>query len=171
MRVLGIDPGLNATGWAVLERTRGRSALIASGVVRTQSKEPMVVRLCRIHAGVASVISEHAPEGAAIEQIFQHRSSESALRLGHARGVALLALGQGGLEVGEYNPSTIKKSVAGNGRAGKPEIQRLVAALLGLTRPLPADASDAAAIALTHLARAGLQARLDALGVKAGMRR
>ena len=75
----------------------------------------------------------------------------------------MVALHQGGLAIGEYNPGTIKKSVAGNGRAGKPEIQRLVAALLGLDKPLPQDASDAAAIALTHLARAGLQARLNAI--------
>ena len=165
MRVLGIDPGLNATGWAVLDRLRGRNRLVASGVVRTSSKAPMAQRLGIIHAGVTAVINQHQPAGAAIEQVFQHRSSESALRLGHARGVALVALHQGGLVVGEYNPGTIKKSVAGNGRAGKPEIQRLVAALLGLEKPLAQDASDAAAIALTHLARAGLQARLDALAV------
>ncbi|HCH65242.1 MAG: crossover junction endodeoxyribonuclease RuvC [Deltaproteobacteria bacterium] len=168
MRVLGIDPGLNATGWAVLDRLRGRNRLVASGVVRTSSKAPMAQRLGSIHAGVSAVIAQHQPEGAAIEQVFQHRSAESALRLGHARGVALVALHQGGLSVGEYNPSTIKKSVAGNGRAGKPEIQRLVAALLGLEKPLPQDASDAAAIALTHLARAGLQARLDALAAAGG---
>jgi len=170
MRVLGIDPGLNATGWAVLERRRGRNALIAAGVVRTRSSAPMADRLRCIHEGVSTVISAHAPEGAAIEQIFQHRSSESALRLGHARGVALLALSLSGLAVGEYNPSTIKKSVAGNGRAGKSEVQRLVCALLGLPKPLPQDASDAAAIALTHLARAGLQARLDAIAAAAGGR-
>jgi crossover junction endodeoxyribonuclease RuvC len=85
--------------------------------------------------------------------------------------VALLALGLAGLEVGEYNPSTIKKSVAGNGRAGKPEVQKLVCALLGLSEPLPADASDAAAIALTHMARAGIQARLAELGKRSGSRR
>lgn len=163
MRVLGIDPGLNATGWAVLERLRGRNRLVASGVVRTTTKASMAERLGLIHAGVAAVIAQHQPEGAAIEQVFQHKSSESALRLGHARGVAMVALHQGGLAIGEYNPGTIKKSVAGNGRAGKPEIQRLVAALLGLDKPLPQDASDAAAIALTHLARAGLQARLNAI--------
>lgn len=167
MRVLGIDPGLNATGWAVLERARGRSRLVAAGVVRTQARWPMAERLHTIHGGVVAAIEAHAPEGAAIEQIFQHRSSESALRLGHARGVAMLALHAAGLAVGEYNPSTIKKSVAGSGRAGKPEVQRLVMALLGLREPLAADASDAAAIALTHLARAGLQARLAALGVQA----
>ena len=168
MRVLGIDPGLNATGWAVLDRLRGRNQLVASGVVRTSSKAPMAHRLGLIHQGVSAVIARHQPEGAAIEQVFQHRSAESALRLGHARGVAMVALQQGGLSIGEYNPGTIKKSVAGNGRAGKPEIQRLVAALLGLEKPLPQDASDAAAIALTHLARAGLQARLDAIAAAGG---
>jgi crossover junction endodeoxyribonuclease RuvC len=168
MRVLGIDPGLNATGWAVLERQRGRNHLIAAGVVRTSTASPMAERLARIHSGISAVIAEHQPEGAAIEQIFQHRSAESALRLGHARGVALVALHQGGMAVGEYNPGTIKKSVAGSGRAGKPEVQKLVAALLGLAKPLPADAADAAAIALTHLARAGLQAKLSALAAVGG---
>jgi crossover junction endodeoxyribonuclease RuvC len=128
----------------------------------------MAERLGLIHKGVSEVIARHQPEGAAIEQIFQYRSAESALRLGHARGVAMVALHQGGLSIGEYNPGTIKKSVAGNGRAGKPEIQRLVAALLGLEKPLPQDASDAAAIALTHLARAGLQARLKAIAAAGG---
>lgn len=161
--MIGVDPGLNATGWAVLERSRGRHTLLASGVVRTKANEPMAERLFRIHTGLHAVLTEHSPTAAAIEQIFQHRSAESALRLGHARGVALLALRAAGLPVGEYNPSTIKKSVAGNGRARKPEVQRLVVALLGLPKPLAADASDAAAIALTHLARAGLDARLAQL--------
>ena len=163
MRVIGVDPGLNATGWAVLERARGRHNLLAHGVVRTKASQPMADRLFRIHSGLQAALQEHAPTAAAIEQIFQHRSAESALRLGHARGVALLALRAEGLSVGEYNPSTIKKSVAGSGRAGKPEVQRLVVALLGLSKPLAADASDAAAIALTHLARAGLEARLTGL--------
>lgn len=109
------------------------------------------------------MLALHSPSEGAIEQIFQYRSAESALRLGHARGVALLALRGAELSIGEYNPSTIKKSVAGSGRAGKPEVQRLVMALLGLDKPLPKDASDAAAIALTHLARAGLKARLASI--------
>ena len=168
MRVIGVDPGLNATGWAVLERSRGRHALLAHGVVRTKPSSEMAERLWQIHCGLEAALREHSPTEAAIEQIFQHRSSESALRLGHARGVALLALRAAGLSVGEYNPSTIKKSVAGNGRAGKPEVQRLVMALLGLSKPLASDASDAAAIALTHLARAGLAARLAQLKKRGG---
>lgn len=163
MRVLGVDPGLTATGWAVLERSSGRHRLVASGTLRTRSSEPMGERLQHVHKGLCQAISEHHPDSAAIEQIFQHKSAESALRLGHARGVALLALVSRGLEVGEYNPGTIKKTVAGSGRAGKPELQRLVQALLGLDKPLPRDANDAAAIALTHLAQARLQRRLAAI--------
>ena len=167
MRVIGVDPGLTATGWAVLERARGRHILLAHGVVRTKASSPMAERLHRIHAGLLEVLAQHSPSSSAIEQIFQYRSAESALRLGHARGVALLALRSAELPIGEYNPSTIKKSVAGNGRAGKPEVQRLVMALLGLDKPLAKDASDAAAIALTHLARAGIDARLATLQSRA----
>ncbi len=151
-RVLGVDPGSTATGWAVLERQRGRYLLVAHGVIRTSADDPIPQRLCRIHAGLQAVLIEHRPALAAIEIIFQHRSSESALRLGQARGVALLALGQAGLDVGEYNPMTVKKSVAGHGGAGKPEVQRVVQRLLGLPQPLAADAADAVAIAITHLA-------------------
>ncbi len=163
MRVIGIDPGLNATGWAVIDRAKGRQSLVAAGVVRTRAEDPMAERLQTIHQGLLVVLATHQPEGAAIEQIFQHHSAESALRLGHARGVALLALASAGLQVGEYNPSTIKKSVAGSGRAGKAEVQKLVAMLLSVSERLPADAADAAAIAMTHLARAGLEQRLQGL--------
>lgn len=167
MRVLGIDPGSTATGWAVLDRSKGRYQLVEAGVIRTSSKQPVPARLAAIHAGITAQIRLHKPDSAAIEAIFKHRSAESAIRLGQARGVALLALAQASLEIGEYNPMTVKKTVAGHGGAGKTELQRLVQRLLGLEAALAQDASDAAAIAMTHHATAGLRKRAEAFAARA----
>lgn len=152
VRVLGIDPGSNATGYALVERVGSRFRLEEARVIRTPRGESLARRLLCIHAGLTEAIARLDPDGASIEAIFQHRSSESALRLGHARGVALLAIAQAGLEVTEYNAATVKKVVGGHGRASKPAMVRMVSRLLGLDAPLPADAADAAAIAMTHLA-------------------
>jgi crossover junction endodeoxyribonuclease RuvC len=158
--ILGIDPGSNATGYAAVQRVRGRFHLVEAGVIRTQAGQDMGQRLARIHAGIAEVIARVQPDAAAIEAIFKHKSSESALRLGHARGVAMLALAQAGLEIGEYNPMTVKKTIGGHGRAGKPEMVRVVTRLLGQEKPLASDAADAAAIAMTHLGRVAFNSRL-----------
>ena len=165
MRCIGVDPGSINTGWAVIQQERGQFVLIDSGVVRTQASAPVPERLLAIHAGLSAVLRVHAVELASVEQIFTHKSSESALRLGQARGVALLCLAQAGLSVGEYNPMTIKKSVAGHGGASKEQMQRLVQRLLGLEAPLAKDATDAAGIAMTHLLHHAFQSRLDGLGV------
>lgn len=161
MRVFGIDPGSNNTGYAVVERLGGRYALIAAGVVRTRAEDPMEQRLKRIFDGLIAELTMHQPQEVAIEAIFKHRSSESALRLGQARGVALLAAAQRGLAVSEYNPMTVKKTVGGYGKADKAQVARLVARLVGSDEPLAADASDAVAIAITHLAQSPLQALLN----------
>jgi crossover junction endodeoxyribonuclease RuvC len=158
--VLGIDPGSQATGYAVVRRSQGRFELLEAGVIRTRSKDPIPERLATIHAGLVEVIQRTRPESAGIEAIFKYKSSESALRLGQARGVALLAAAQAGLEISDYNAMTVKKTVGGHGRAGKPEMIRIVARLLGLAEPLPSDASDAAAIAMTHLLQSAFKARL-----------
>ena len=151
MRVFGIDPGSTATGFAVVDRSSGRFRLIDAGVIRTKSGTPVPERLAAIHAGLTERLAEHAVDCVAIEAIFRHRSSESALRLGQARGVALLAAAQAGHAVHEYNAMTVKKTVGGHGRAGKPEVARVVTRLLGADHGLASDASDAAAIAITHL--------------------
>ena len=158
MRVFGIDPGSVATGFAVLRRVQGRYILDEAGVIRTRSTEPIPERLHAIHSGLAAALAKWSPDCVAIEAIFRHRSSESALRLGQARGVALLAAAQAGLAVSEYNAMTVKKTIGGHGRAGKPEMQLLVARLLGLDAQLPTDATDAVAIAMTHLGHAHLLA-------------
>lgn len=150
MLVFGIDPGSVATGFAAVRRRSGRFQLEGHGVIRTRSSDPIPERLRAIHEQIAEALARFEPDEVAIEAIFRHRSSESAIRLGQARGVALLAAAQAGLPITDYNPSTVKKTIGGHGRAGKPEMIRLAARLLGLSDPLPSDASDAAAIAMTH---------------------
>lgn len=154
MLVLGIDPGSNTTGYGLVDRARGRYTLVQAGVVRTDPKAPIPDRLRRIYEGLSEVIQREQPQVAAIEAIFRHKSSESALRLGQARGVALLACAVAGLEVHEYNNMTVKKTVSGDGRADKEQLARVVRMLLGSGENLPADATDALAIAMTHLAHA-----------------
>jgi crossover junction endodeoxyribonuclease RuvC len=163
MLVLGIDPGSNSTGWGVVRLDRGRYTFVDAGCVRTRSEDPMAGRLVIIHTGVAEVLAKHRPDTVAIEEIFSHRSSESALRLGQARGVALLAAGQAGYEPVAYNPSVVKRSVGAHGRADKEGVAKMVKLLLGVDLDhLAADATDALAIAITHAAHsrtAGLVAR------------
>ncbi len=158
--VLGIDPGSNATGYAAVSRDGSRYVLWEAGVIRTRSEDPIPERLLKIHDGLMVVLERVKPEQVAIEAIFKYRSNESALRLGQARGVALLAAARRGLGVAEYNPNTVKKTVGGSGRADKDQVARLVARLVGRDDPLPSDASDAVAIAITHLAQSPLQALL-----------
>jgi len=151
MRVFGIDPGSTATGYAVVQKSGGRFQLLSAGVIRTVSKDPIPERLKTIYQGLNAELTVSKVDCVAIESIFRHRSSESAIRLGQARGVALLAAALHDHEVFEYNAMTVKKTVGGHGRAGKPEVARIVARLLGADHKLASDASDAAAIAITHL--------------------
>jgi crossover junction endodeoxyribonuclease RuvC len=178
MRVLGIDPGSRTTGWGVVVRELGRYRLVAAGAIVTRSDDPMPERLLAIATGLAAVIAAHAPEVVAIEAIFSHKSATSALVLGQARGVALLAAATAGRPVFEYNASTIKSSVAGSGRADKEAVGRMVEVLLGGRVEGPHDAVDAVAIAMTHHAHAGrhaaaarLAAAQAALAVRAGIAR
>jgi len=154
MLVLGIDPGSQATGYALVDRVRGRYRLITAGVLKTSTKQEIPHRLRTIAEGLRQVLELHRPQVVAIEAIFRHKSSESALRLGQARGVALLVAAEANLPVFEYNAMTVKKSTTGAGRADKAQIERAVRMLTGSTEKLPADAWDAAAIGITHLAHA-----------------
>lgn len=161
MLVLGIDPGSTATGYGLVRSARGRVHFVAAGVIRTTPSEGQAARLARIHAGLSAVLTEHQPDEVAIEEIFRHKSSESALRLGQARGVALLAAGQHGHEPAPYNTMTVKQTVGAHGRADKDAVARMVSMLLGSDLALPPDATDALAIAITHCrhARSPLVAR------------
>jgi len=154
MLVLGIDPGSRVTGYGLVRQHRGRYLFVDAGVIRTRPKDPVPDRLAVIFDGMCAVIEEHAPDAVSIEAIFRHKSSESALRLGQARGVLLLSAARAGLPIYEYNAQTIKKSVTGTGRADKVQIARVVGMLLGRDLDLPSDATDALAIGITHLAHA-----------------
>lgn len=169
-RVLGVDPGSRTTGWGLVERAGSRYVLVAAGAIRTPEAGTTAERLIAIHTGLQAVITLHAPASAAIEVIFMHRSSTSALILGQARGVALLALAQAGLPVHEYNASTIKLSVGGSGKADKAQVARMVKLLVGADVPGPADATDAVAIAITHHVHAGRRALEARMAVPRGAR-
>jgi crossover junction endodeoxyribonuclease RuvC len=149
--VLGIDPGSVRTGWGVVER-RGQTARgIAAGVIRVSERASLAQRLEAIHRGVAQVLADHKPDAVAIEDIFFARYAQAALMLGHARGVALLAAAQAGLAVSAYPPSVVKRAIVGSGKAEKTQVAALVGALLGLKELPGIDATDALAIAITHL--------------------
>ncbi|MFK7928258.1 MAG: crossover junction endodeoxyribonuclease RuvC [Myxococcota bacterium] len=150
MRVLGIDPGSTVTGFGVVDKQRGRLRLVAGGFVRTSAKQPMAERLRLIHEGLVKALATYAPDEVAIESIFKHKSAESAIRLGHARGVAMLAVAQAGFDPAEYNPMTIKRTVGAHGRADKDAIAKMVKMLLGELPDGPADVADALAIAICH---------------------
>lgn len=158
MVVFGIDPGSTVTGFGVVASDRGRLRLVDAGCVRTRATEPMESRLLRIHDGLLEALDRHPVEAVAIEAIFKHKSAESAIRLGQARGVALLAAARKGFSPAEYNAMTVKRTVGAHGGADKDAVARMVALLLGEQPQGPADVSDALAIAITHLqhARNGL---------------
>jgi crossover junction endodeoxyribonuclease RuvC len=150
-RVLGLDPGSVRTGWGVVELSGAQARGIAAGVIRVPERAPIEERLERIHAGICAVIAEHRPDAVAVEDIFFARFPRAALMLGHARGVALLAAAQARIAVSAYSPAVVKRAIVGSGRADKQQVAQLVAALLRLTELPAVDATDALAVALTHL--------------------
>lgn len=148
--VLGVDPGSVRTGWGVIARTGPRLAFLAAGTIDAGRDDELPERLRLIYAELCSVIAEHKPQAMAVEDIFHARFAGAALKLGHARGVALLAGANAGLEVAAYPPALVKRSIAGRGQADKQQVARIVGAILSL-RELPnVDATDALAIAITH---------------------
>ena len=155
-RVLGIDPGSRVTGFGVVERQGTATAHVAHGTIRVPgSQDALAHRLAYVFDEVAAVTERYAPDVASVEQVFVSASPRSALVLGQARGAALVALARAGVTVVEYAPAEIKQCVAGNGRASKDQIQRLVKRLLELDKIPAEDAADALAAALCH-AQAGL---------------
>lgn len=155
VRVLGIDPGLNITGYGVLEHSGGRLRVCEAGVVRGTSKASLASRVAEIFAGIRDIIAELSPTVVALEQLFSHyERPRTAILMGHARGVICLAAAQAGLEVVNYPPSTVKKTLTGNGRAPKSQMQEAIQRELRLASlPEPADVADALAIALCHFYR------------------
>ncbi len=150
VRIIGIDPGLQRTGWGVILCDGPRLSYIASGTVRPPAAASMAGRLRAIHDGLAQVLAAHAPQEAAIEETFVSRDAKASLKLGQARGVAMLALALAGLEVAEYAPNLIKKSVVGTGHAEKRQVEAMVRVLLPRAAPDSADAADALAVAICH---------------------
>jgi crossover junction endodeoxyribonuclease RuvC len=150
---LGIDCGGEYTGYGVVEQDGcGTLHHVCSGAIRLQSREPLELRLKKISDGLNQIITNHDPELVAIEDVFYAVNVKSALKLGHVRGVAMLAAAQAGLPVVAYSPLSIKSAVVGYGRAEKPQVQVMVARLLNLERPPePPDVADALAIAICHL--------------------
>lgn len=155
MTVLGIDPGMHETGWAVLDGEPSSPRLLASGVIRTPPGTPLPERLRTIHAELGRVLAENAPHSCAVEEMFFTTIATTVRATLQARGVALLAVAQAGHAVHEYNPRTVKLALTGSGRAQKAQMQTMVQKALGLAERLrPNDVADAAAVALCHL-RAG----------------
>ena len=167
LRILGVDPGSNATGFGVVERAGGRLVHVAHGTLRPPRTRGLAGRLHCLHQAIGEVIAQHLPDVASVEQVFVAASPRAALVLGQARGAVLAALGEAGLTVHEYAPAQIKSAVTGNGRAAKLQVQRMVRSLLALSDTPAADASDALAAAIC-CAQMG---RLASLGVPARSRR
>jgi crossover junction endodeoxyribonuclease RuvC len=152
MRVLGVDPGVSETGWAVLEGEASRPALVASGLIKTYPTSDLPSRLKLIHAELSSVISEHSPEAVAVEEMFFVKVAHTIRATLQARGVVLLAAAQADKPVAEYNPRSVKLALTGSGKAEKAQMQLIVQKALGLAERLrPDDVADAAAIAVCHL--------------------
>ena len=150
VRVIGIDPGLRTMGWGVIEVSGARLAYVASGNVRSNDRATLAERLRELHEGLAGVIGEHAPTEAAVEETFVNRDPQSALKLGQARGIALVVPALAGLSVAEYAANLIKKTVVGSGHAEKAQIAMMVRMLLPGSDAQGADAADALAVAITH---------------------
>ena len=150
MRLIGLDPGLRSTGWGVIAVQGNRLSYVADGVVRSNAKRPLAQRLMELRDGLAAVIREHQPDEAAVEETFVNANPASTLKLGQARGIALLVPAEFELPVGEYPPNLVKKTVVGSGHAAKEQIKMMVQALLPGCKVTSADAADALAIAICH---------------------
>lgn len=156
MMILGIDPGSRITGYGVLDVGGPMPRYVASGCIRLQGDD-LAQRLAQAYAGISELIALHRPGEFAIEQVFMSKNADSALKLGQARGTAIVCAANHGLPVSEYGPRQIKQAVTGTGSASKSQVQHMVVAILGLDGTPQADAADALAIALTHAhARSGL---------------
>jgi len=150
MRILGVDPSLRSTGYAIVEGDRKKQKVIEYGLIRTRSSEPLEQSLKHIASSIEKVVLEHEPDGLAIENIFTAKNSRVALQLGHVRGVVIQVCTRCGLKTYPYAATRIKETVAGYGRASKDQVQHMVIRILGLTETPPTDAADAIAAALTH---------------------
>jgi crossover junction endodeoxyribonuclease RuvC len=148
--IIGIDPGLVHTGWGIVAQEGNRLSFVAAGRVSPSKDLPMASRLYVLAEGLKDVIAKHQPGDAAIEETFMNKNAVSALKLGQARGAAMLTLAQAGLDVAEYSANRIKQSISGYGHADKNQIQAMISMLLPGSGKLATDAADALAVAITH---------------------
>lgn len=167
MRVLGIDCGTERTGWGIISSDGRRHMVLAHGVIRTSPRHPLEQRLQRIAAGLREVLNLHQPDAAAVEEVFFSQNVKTALKLAHVRGVALLAVAEAKVPLGEYSPLEVKGSVVGYGRAEKHQVERMVRTLTGFQEPFDTeDVSDALAVAICHATLSNAPARQAAGGLQ-----
>ena len=150
IRILGIDPGLRRTGWGVVDVAGSRLSFVACGSIDTNDRAALAERLVTIHDGLKQVLDAFHPDEAAVEATFVNKDAAATLKLGQARGVALLVPGQAGLVVAEYAPNVVKKSIVGAGHGDKAQVRMMVGVLLPRADPHSDDAADALAVAVTH---------------------
>jgi crossover junction endodeoxyribonuclease RuvC len=163
VRIFGIDPGSDRTGYGCVETDGRRHHLIACGAITARPGDPFPERLERIHRELTGLLEACRPTSVALENLFHASNARSALKLGHARGVAMLAAVQAGCVVAEYTPAEVKRAIVGYGRAEKGQVQQMIKLLLGLEKvPTPHDAADALAVAICHLHSMPMAGRLSA---------
>lgn len=150
MIILGLDPGLGTTGWGVIRAEGNRLSHVANGRLKTDTAASLARRLAHLDTMLAALFADHRPDAAAVEEVFVNANGQSTLKLGQARGIALLAVARAGLEPGEYAPSIIKKAVVGGGAAEKAQVHAMVARLLPGAKIAGPDAADALAVAICH---------------------
>ena len=149
-KILGLDPGLGTTGWGLIQADGNRLSHIANGQLKTDSAESLPRRLSHLASQLEALIADHAPEGAAVEEIFVNKNPQSTLKLGQARGVVLMIAARAGIDVGEYAARFVKKAVVGVGNAEKAQVHAMVQRLLPGVKIAGPDAADALAVAITH---------------------
>ena len=150
IRILGLDPGLRRTGWGLVTIEGTRLGYVACGIVTSNDKAALAIRLTELHEGLTEIVRDLQPDEAAVEETFVNKDAQAALKLGHARGIALLVPALAGVPVAEYPANLVKKTVVGAGHAEKRQIQAMVRVLLPKADPGSDDAADALAIAITH---------------------
>jgi crossover junction endodeoxyribonuclease RuvC len=167
VRVLGIDPGSDTTGWGIVESDGRRYRVVEYGTIKTSASEKFSLRLLKISNGLEELIERHRPDACAIEDGFLKTNVKVTLKLGQVRGIALLAAARAAIDIHEYSPRLVKQTVVGYGNAEKHQVQEMVRILLALkSAPEPHDAADALAVAICHFHHAGLQQRLLAAAAR-----
>jgi len=150
IRIIGIDPGLRRTGWGVVETEGNRLSFLGCGSVTTDDRNDLAARLLTIHDGLMRILEEFRPDEAAVEATFVNKDAKSTLKLGQARGIAMVVPARAGVPVAEYAPNLVKKSIVGVGHGDKTQVRMMIGVLLPKADPASDDAADALAIAVTH---------------------